>query len=455
VSPTCRILVTDDELSMRESLAAWLSKGGYAVETAASGEEALEALEARPFDLMLLDVKMPGLDGLAVLERVRERHPDLQVIMITAYGSIETAVQAMKQGARDYLLKPFDPEHLMLVVERLVEHLRLKRQHELLQTRVALQADPGLEDMVAASPPMQRVLELIHDVAAVDTPVLITGETGTGKELAARAIHALSERRYAPFVAINCGAQAESLLESELFGHEKGAYTGAVRARRGRIEMARDGTLFLDEIGDVPEKMQVDLLRVLEDKRFSRVGGNTPVETDFRLVSATHRDLAARVSEGAFREDFFYRVNVITLALPPLRERGEDIELLAQRFCERYARELGKPIAGFTPEALRLLNRHPWPGNVRELKNVVERAVVVGRSERIGAAELSFLPFGQQEPSRSGTDPFLTLNEVEIRHITATLEALDWNVTRAAEALGINRATLTRKLKRHGIQRPA
>lgn len=453
MSAPFRILVVDDELSMRESLAAWLVKGGYRVDTAGSGKAALACLEAERFDVMLLDIKMPEMDGMAVLEQVRVTHPDLEIIMITAYGSIDTAVSSVKLGARDYLLKPFEPEHLLHLVERLRERAELQLENAALKARLALGEEPGPEDMVADSPVMRRVLALLGDVAPTDTPVLIVGETGTGKELAARALHALSQRKFAPFVAINCGAQAESLLESELFGHERGAFTGAVRTRRGRLEMARGGTLFLDEIGDIPEKMQIDLLRVLEEKRFLRVGGTDALDIDFRLVSATHRDLADRVAQGAFRRDFFYRINVITLELPPLRDRGEDIPLLAEHFRQRFARELGKPITGFSPEALRLLARHPWPGNVRELRNVVERAVVVGRREIIGAGELTFLELHRGEAADDAAG-FLTLEEVEIRHILAVLEASDWNVTLASERLGINRATLTRRIKRHGLQRP-
>lgn len=453
VKDTYRILVVDDELSMRESLAAWLRKGGYVVETARSGGGALDTVREQPVDLVLLDIKMPGMDGLTVLKHLHAEQPDVAVVMITAYGSIETAVQAMKQGAEDYLLKPFDPEHLMLLVERTVARIGLARENERLRLELAQGGDSRLDDLVADSPPMRKVLSAIREVATRDTSVLVTGETGTGKELVARAIHALSPRRYAAFVPINCGGQAESLLEGELFGHERGAFTGAVRARRGRLEMAHGGTLFLDEVGDIPEKMQADLLRVLEERRFIRVGGTEAQPVDFRLVSATHRDLQERARQGTFRQDFFYRINVVHLELPPLRERGEDIVHLAEHFLARFSREMGKPMDGIAPEAMRLLRHHAWPGNVRELKNVLERAVVLSRSTQVRPADLPTLGQDGGASHAVGAVGVQTLQEVELHHITATLEALDWNVTRAAEALGINRATLTRKIKRHGLRR--
>ncbi len=446
-----RIMVVDDEEAMRESLAAWLQKDGYSVETAESGPAALEILdEDDSFDLVLADIKMPEMDGLELLARIREQSPNKLVIMITAYGSIETAVEAMKHGAADYLLKPFDPEQLSLLIEKTQAHKAVLDENITLREQLADRRESIFEDLVAGSQAMSRVFDLIEDVAATDTPVLITGETGTGKELVARAIHARSGRAFGPFVAINCGAQAESLLESELFGHERGAFTGAVAARRGRLEMADTGTLFLDEVGEIPSKMQIDLLRVLEEKAFSRIGGTERVETDFRLICATHRDLQIMINSGDFRQDFYYRINVISIPVPPLRERTGDVSLLAEYFLDRFSRETGKRLEGITSEGHQILSGYAWPGNVRELKNVIERAVVISRGKLIGADELTFLQGGKEE-----TRGPLTLREVEIRHITATLRAHDWNISRTAQVLSIDRVTLSRKIKRYGLSRPA
>jgi DNA-binding NtrC family response regulator len=421
------------------------------VEIAASGREALETLAGDDgFDLILTDIKMPEMDGLALLARIREKDPDILVIMITAYGSIETAVEAMKHGAADYLLKPFDPEQLSLLIEKTQAHKAVLDENVALKEQLAERSQGVFEDLVAGSEAMAKVFDLIEDVAATDTPVLITGETGTGKELVARAIHARSGRAFGPFVAINCGAQTESLLESELFGHERGAFTGAVAARRGRLEMADNGTLFLDEVGEIPSKMQVDLLRVLEEKAFNRIGGTENVETDFRLLCATHRDLQALINTGDFRQDFFYRINVISIPVPPLRERTGDVFILAEYFLDRFSMETGKRLEGITPEAHQILSGYDWPGNVRELRNVIERAVVISRGKVIGAEELTFLRPGQEDCSGP-----LTLKEMEIRHIKATLMANQWNVSQSAKVLGIDRVTLSRKIKRHGLIRPA
>jgi len=438
-----RILVVDDELAMRESLAGWLHKEGYQADCAAGGAEALELLGRWTYDLLLVDIKMPDMDGLELMRKVKETRPQTLVVMITAYGSIESAVQAMKQGAQDYLLKPFDPEELILLIAKLARQHELIRENQALKERLREQERTGWGDLVADSKAMRSVMRLVEEVAGSDSPVLITGETGTGKEMVARALHAASQRAYGPFVPINCGGQNESLLESELFGHERGAFTGAVQARRGRLEMADGGTLFLDEVGEIPPKMQVDLLRVLEDKAFTRLGGSQTVHSDFRLVSATHRDLAALVRAGEMRQDFFYRINVIAIRLPPLRERDDDIGLLAQYFLMRYGRETGKTVEGLTPEALRILNAYAWPGNVRELKNVMERAVVIARQPLIGKNELTFL-----QPDRESGPELVSLEEMERRHIQRVLEAHKGNITHAAQVLGIDRRTLTRKLRR-------
>jgi DNA-binding NtrC family response regulator len=444
-----RILVVDDEAPMRDSLAEWLRNEGYEADTAPGGVEALAAMERASYDLALVDIKMPGMDGLELLGRLREAYPQTMVIIITAYGSIQSAIEAMKGGATDYLLKPFDPEHLMLLVEKVTRHKALVDENVALKAWLMERDQAGFEALIGRSAAMQRVFSDIEDVAATDTPVLITGETGTGKELVARAIHTRSERALCAFVAINCGALTETLLESELFGHERGAFTGAVRARRGRLELADTGTLFLDEVGDISPRMQVDLLRVLEDKTYTRVGGTQPLTSDFRLICATHRDLSALVDAGIFRADFYFRINVIGIEVPPLRRRIEDIDLLAVHFLERFSLEMGKGIQGFSREALAALRGYPWPGNVRELRNVIERAVVVARGDRIGPEELTFLrPAGAAPPGP------MMLHEAEKALIRKCLETEGYNVTRAAQALGINRGTLTRKMKKFGIARP-
>ncbi|MBU1742813.1 MAG: sigma-54 dependent transcriptional regulator [Proteobacteria bacterium] len=444
-----RIMVVDDELAMRESLAAWLVKDGFEVATADGGEQALALMKQTPFDLVFVDIKMPGMDGLELLRRLRADHPETYAIIITAYGSIDTAVEAMKLGATDYLVKPFDPEQLMVLIDKTLQHKALVDENEALKVRILERDKTVFEDLIGQSQAMRQVFALIEDIAPTDAPVLVTGETGTGKELVARAIHARSERRFWPFVPLNCGAVTETLLESELFGHERGAFTGAVKARRGRLEMADKGVLFLDEVGDIPGKMQVDLLRVLEEKTFYRIGGTTKVQSDFRLICATHRHLPTLIEEGRFRSDFYYRINVITIDVPPLRRRPEDIGLLSVHFLERFALDTGKRLSGFTAEALAQLKGYPWPGNVRELKNVIERAVVICRGDRVGVQELSFLRPGDA-PEASPR----TLEEVEIDHLRRTLEASAWNVTQAARRLGIDRGTLFRKMKRHGLARP-
>jgi len=445
-----QVLVVDDEETIRVALSAWLTKEGYHVETADSGQAALGMVAEQLFDLYLLDIKMPGMDGLECLAKIKEQHSEALAIMITAHGSIQTAVDAMKRGASDYLCKPFDPEELSLLMERVAATKALRDENTELRSQLMECQTAVFEGFVAQSEAMHNILAQIKEVAATQAPVLITGETGTGKDLVARAIHSQSEQAYGPFVAINCGAQSESLLESELFGHERGAFTGAVKARRGRLEMADGGTLFLDEIGEISTKMQVSLLRVLEDKKFVRVGGSQSLETQFRLVSATHRDLVQLIKQALFREDFFYRINVITIDVPPLRERPEDIPVLADFFIEKYAAETGKRIEGITQKGLASLGAYPWPGNVRELRNVIERAVVIARGHMIGAEELNFL-HTQTEVVLPGAK---TLQEVELQHLKACLEACDWNVTQAAKQLGIDRVTLSRKMKRHKINRP-
>ncbi|MGD8563080.1 MAG: sigma-54 dependent transcriptional regulator, partial [Desulfarculaceae bacterium] len=367
----------------------------------------------------------------------------------TAYGSIESSVRAMKEGAADYLLKPFDPEQLILLLEKISTQRALLRENLALRQRLSEGDSAGFGDLIGQSPAMLSIFNLIEEISGSEAPVLITGETGTGKELVARAIHNHSRRAFGPYVTINCGAQTESLLESELFGHERGAFTGAVKARRGRLELADGGTLFLDEVGEISQKMQLNLLRVLEDKRFQRVGGSQTLSSDFRVICATHRDLPALIKEENFRQDFYFRINVISVPIPPLRQRPEDIIPLAEHFVDFFARQTGRAPLELDHSARTLLVNYSWPGNVRELRNVMERAVIVAKSPKIQAGQLTFLSVTPEtEP------PSFTLAQAELNHIHKALEAHDWNITQAAKALGIDRSTLRRKMKKMELQAP-
>jgi len=440
-----RILVVDDELVIRESLHGWLKKSGYKVDTAEGGSAALAMLEKTPYDLLFLDIMMPVMSGIEVLEVVKEEYPHTLVVMITAYGSVETAVQAMKVGAVDYLMKPFDPDQLSLLTEKLMQQKRIMDENIFLREQMAEAI--RFENLVGRSEAMQELFVMIQDVAESDSPVLITGETGTGKELVAKAIHAKSGRHNGPFIPINCGAFPEHLLESELFGHERGAFTGAHRAKKGRLDLAHHGTLFLDEVGTVPLKMQVDLLRVLETKEFHRLGGTTEIEVDFRTISATNRDLQQAIKKGEFRQDFFYRLNVISLHIPPLRLRRDDIPLLAEHFLDRYTRETNKDIDTISKEAMSLLRKYDWPGNVRELENAIERAVVICRKRLLGPEEFSFLA-----PHLLAATETYSLEKTQIAHLLKVLKEFDWNITRAAQALEINRVTLHKKIKKYELR---
>ena len=438
-----RILVVDDEPHVRNSLATWFREEGYDVSAAASGKEALATLAREGTNILLVDIKMPGMDGLELQRKVHELAPDATIIIMTAYASVETAVQALKEGAYDYIVKPFDPEAVSRLVHKATERYSLLAENRALRERLA-GALPTL--VTSGSPAMTQVLGLVDQVAPTDTSVLIAGESGTGKELVAHLIHARSNRRFGPFVVENCGALAEGILESELFGHERGAFRGAVARRRGKIELSDEGTLFLDEIGDVPPKVQVDLLRVLQDRQLTRVGANTPIPVNFRLVTATHRDLEAEVAAGRFREDFYFRINVFTIQLPPLRERTEDIPALAEHFLHHFATQMNRQISGFTPEAMAALVAYPWPGNVRELQNAIERAIVMCRGDRI---EVSHFPFAVPPAAAD-----VSLAAVEAAHIRQVLAAFSYNVARAARALDIDRVTLYNKMKKYGIERP-
>jgi DNA-binding NtrC family response regulator len=442
------IMVVDDEEIVRESLFHWFKKYGHVVDTASSGFEALDKLEQHPFQLLFVDIKMPGMDGIELLEKVKTEYPDTIVIIITAYGSIESAVKAMRIGASDYLLKPFKPDQLALVMERASHQKRLLFEHDYLKGR--LEKITRFDNIIGQSPAMEQIFDLIPEVAQSDSSVLLIGETGTGKELIAKAIHAKSRRAHLPFIAINCGALPDTLLESELFGHQKGVFTGATHARKGFLEVVSGGTLFLDEIGEISTKMQIDLLRVLEEKKITSIGSREPVDVDFRLISATSQDLGKAITDGSFREDFFYRINVIMIDIPPLKKRKEDIPLLIQHFLEKYGHETTKQVDRVTRDATELLKRYDWPGNVRELENAVERAVVLSQSRTLGIKDFAFLQSSPAPLSRPQS-----LQEVEKQHIQQILEEYNWNVTQASKALGINRVTLHKKIKRFNLERGA
>ena len=439
-----RILIVDDELVVRDSLGKWFSSEGYQAKPVASAREALEAIQQVEYDIALIDIKMPGMDGMELQNRLREADPDLTVLIMTGYASVETAVQALKRGAYDYITKPVDPDELSHLVAKALEHRRARR--EVARLRENLQEIFPSTELIGKSPAMKSVVEHIEMVAPTDATVLITGESGTGKEVVARAIHAASPRRYMPMVAIHCGALTETLLESELFGHERGAFTGAQYRKKGKFEVADGGSVFLDEISDISLKTQSDLLRVLQEKEIVRVGGNQPTKVDFRCIAATNKNLENLVKSGTFRPDLYYRLHVFCIDLPPLRERREDIPLLISHFLNKFCMATSRPVPQVSVDAMELLMRHEWPGNVRELENAVERALVIGRGAEIRAADFSFQ--FQNEPVPAGR----TLDDVERAHIERILRETEGNLSRAARVLDIDRTTLYNKLRRYGLR---
>jgi two-component system response regulator HydG len=443
------ILIVDDELSVRDSLLHWFRKDGFRVASAQSGTAALQALEQARYDVVLLDIKMPGMDGMELQARIHAIDATIVVIMMTAFASVDTAVRALKQGAFDYVTKPIDPDELSHLVGRALKERKLEAENTQLRETIA-ELSSG-DFIVGDSPAMRNVMAMIAQVAETNATVMIRGESGTGKELVARTIHANSARRFFPIVPVNCGALPDTLLESELFGHEKGAFTGAQFRRKGRLEMADNGTLFLDEIGTISHKMQVDLLRVLESSEVMRLGGSRPVKLDFRVICATHEDLERAVAEGRFRQDLYYRLNVFAIKLPALRERREDIPALAKHFLDKLAKEMDKRVSEISPEAMQKIAAHDWPGNVRELANAIERAMVVSRNGVIAPDDLPFATTGG-----TGVVPGAgSLAEMEKVHIAATLARTGWNITQAADVLEIDRATLYNKIKKYGLQRGA
>jgi two-component system response regulator HydG len=443
------ILVVDDEPAQRALLADFLRDEGYRVAEAADGAAALARVRNGGIDLLLTDVRMPGISGEELLCTVREESPHLPVLLITAHDTVEQAVTAMQSGAFSYIAKPVNLDGLLAQVERALEHRRLAEEVEAL--RSAAGRTPDVPDVVAESPAMRAVLSEAARVAPRRATVLITGESGTGKEVVARAIHALSGRVGAPFVAVNCAALPESLLESELFGHETGAFTGAVRRHTGRFEQAHGGTLFLDEIGDLPGAVQVKLLRALQERTIERLGGSEPIAVDVRLIAATHRDLQAAIRDGSFREDLYYRLNVVALHLPPLRSRRPDIPPLIDHLLERINRENDTGVTGVSREVLESFLRYPWPGNVRELRNVLERAVVLNRGRVI---HLGDLPAAFRAPPEKAPIAGGSLVENERATIISALQAAGWNRSIAADRLGIHRNTLRRKIRELGIAPP-
>jgi DNA-binding NtrC family response regulator len=445
VSTQGKLLIVDDELSVRDSLGKWFREEGYEIGTAENANDALTRLAEQRWDAALVDIKMHGTDGIELQRRMHEVDPELLVIIMTGYASVETAVMALKNGAYDYVTKPLDPEEIAHLVKNALAHKRTAQENVLLRETVAEVARPG--ELIGQSSAMRKIFDSIETVGPTDATVLVTGESGTGKELVARAIHHASPRRFHPLVVIHCGALTETLLESELFGHEKGAFTGAQYRKKGKFEIAEGGTVFLDEIGDITLKTQTDLLRVLQEREITRVGGNQIIKVDFRCIAATNKDLEKLIEEGKFRPDLFYRLNVFRIELPPLRSRRDDIPVLVDHFVRKFSLAMNKRISRVSPAAMNQLQQQPWLGNVRELENAVERAMVVGQEPELREQDFIFKP---QSVSNGSSK---TLEDMERAHILRVLEECGGNQSRAAEILDIDRVTLYHKLKKYGWTR--
>jgi two-component system NtrC family response regulator len=448
------LLIVEDEKSQREMLEGFLRQQGFSVSSVDGGEKALDEARHGHFDLVLLDYKMPGMDGLQTLGEMKRINPELAVVMMTAYGTVETAVQAMKEGAADYLTKPIDLEELLLLIEKVSEKILLQRENKELKER--LRERYRFDQIVYASGRMEEVMNLTGRVAQSEATVLIRGESGTGKELIANAIHYSSPRAGRPFIKVNCTALPENLLESELFGHEKGAFTGAIQRRIGRCEQAHTGSIFLDEIGDLPSSLQVKLLRFLQEREFERVGSNQTMKTDVRVIAATSRDLEGGLQRGTFREDLYYRLNVIAIVLPPLRERKEDIPLLIDHFLEKYSQKNRRPIPGVSKEARDFLLQYAYPGNVRELENIIERSVVVCRGDIITTRDLPFQVRERLEEAHLGVEGNeqslgAMLSQMERDLIMRALDEHGGVQTKAARSLGISERVLRYKMKKYGL----
>jgi DNA-binding NtrC family response regulator len=450
MSRQANILVIDDEETMRDSCQQTLSRDGNRVEVAEDGSRGLAMLERESFDLVILDLKMPGVSGMEVLKKIKERDPEAMVIVITGYATVESAVEAMKIGAYDFIPKPFTPDSLRVIVKRALDRRELALENVLL--RGELKASFGPDVIVGQSKPMKKVEELVRKVGPTDTTVLISGESGTGKELVARAIHQHSSRQDKPFVAVDCGSLVENLFESELFGHVKGSFTGATATKYGRFELANGGTLFFDEIGNISINIQTKLLRVLQEREITKVGSSQVVKVDVRIVAATNKDLQEAVKAGTFREDLFYRLSVVPIALPALRERRDDIPLLANHFLAKYNKKRGKSIKAISDQATKALVEYDWPGNVRELENAIERAVVLTEDDMIKPPDLLYYGLTVQTSSKSTASQAHRLVDVEKEHIVKTLEMFNGHKGKTAESLGIDRKTLRSKLRGYGIE---
>ena len=446
-----RILVVDDDPLLRDFLAETLNRTGYSVSLASTGEEALEKIRKEDCDIILSDVRMPNMDGMELLKTAKTSLPDAKVVMMTAYGTVQNAVEAMKLGAFDYVMKPFSIDEIELVLKRAIEHRRLLLENRLLRSEVICKY--RFDNIVGKSPQMQEIFELVETVAARKATVLITGESGTGKELIAKAIHYNSPRRDGPFIRINCAALPEGLVESELFGHEKGSFTGAIRQSRGRFELADGGTLLLDEISEISLHLQGKMLRVLQEREFERVGSGIPIQVDVRIIATSNRDLKKRINDGEFREDLFFRLNVVPIHIAPLRERKEDIPSLAEHFLKKYNEENNCNIQGISPKVYQMFMEYSWPGNVRELENYIERGVVTAKGKTLTPRDFpKELTFGRVEMPTGEIEVGSTVYDAERKLILKTLKAQDGNRTKTAEILGISTRTLRNKLHEYGVK---
>jgi DNA-binding NtrC family response regulator len=446
------ILVADDEEIARESMAAWMREDGYTVESVASGREAIQKAAAKEYAMYFIDLKMPGgPDGIETMMEIRKIHPDASVIIITAYATVDTAITAMKEGAQEYIVKPCSPAEISLLVSRIIKVKNLQRENMILRQKLSRQY--RFHDIISKNAKLLEIFDLIKEVASLRSTVLIQGESGTGKELVARAIHCSGDRAAMPFITVSCAALAETLLESELFGHEKGSFTGATSQKKGKFEIAGGGTIFLDEIGDISPKLQIDLLRVLQERTIYRVGGSEELHIEARVIAATNRNLQLEVKEGRFREDLYYRLNVINIQIPPLRERREDIPLLARHFIERLSHELKKNVTDIADGGLKILMNYDWPGNARELENAIERAMVSCRQTILSEDDFEFLA----RVSGGATDwkipANISLDELEKQAIDATIRQTGGNIKQAALILGIDRSTLYDRMKKHNLKR--
>jgi two-component system, NtrC family, response regulator AtoC len=455
-----RILIIDDEAGLRDLMGRFFSGAGYETESASDGPSGLRAAAQGEFDLVILDMSLPKMNGLEVLTGIKETRQDIPVIMVTAYGSAQTAIEALKLGAYDYIIKPFELDELQVVAERALEQHRLIDENKFLRSE--LRKKYGFDNIIGGCPEVQRAYVIAAQVAGTNASVLILGETGTGKEYLARTIHYQSNRANGPFLKVNCAALPENLLESELFGHEKGAFTNAIAKHIGRFEAADGGTIFLDEIGEITPSVQTKLLRVLQEKQFERVGGSETISVNVRVIAATNRDLGKAMREKEFREDLFYRLNVISLQLPPIRERGDDIETFARHFLDIYANETGKRVRQFSGEAIGLMRSHSWPGNIRELENAVERAVILCNGDIVRPEHLMLTvdpvvacPASTTSSNSQMMSVNASLRDVEQVHVERVLQHTGWNQSTAAQSLGIDRKTLRNKIREFKLVKPA